>query len=131
EARAALAAVHGVPNDGRLPYAALSELRALIFMRLVQLAKQEADNQRPLTSLEHQAVDSFKQLVINRRVANAQKALDQYDTWKNDPCHYVVPPGFGFDAYEPGPQCGVGGVMLAGPPRPPTANQFSAYGAAL
>src|SRR5206468_9414705 len=61
----------------------------------------------------------------------AQRAIAEYYRWQSGPCHYTVPTGFGFEQYAPGPQCGVGGVMLGGPPRPPTKEQFTAYGAAL
>jgi len=130
EARATLAALHGVPNDERLPYAALSELRATIFMRLISLAQKRARGEA-LSGVEQDALNLYGQLIVQQRVAAAQKAVDEYTRWHNDPCHYTVPPNFGFDQYDPGPQCAVGGVMLAGPPRPPTANQFTAYGAAL
>jgi hypothetical protein len=131
EARAALAALHGVPNDNRLPYAALDDLRAYMFMRLLSLAKQQATTTTPLTGVERDTLDALKVLVKDRRVREAQKAIDEYHRWESDPCHYTVPPGSGFEQYDPGPQCKVGGVMLAGPPRPPTKEQFAAYGAAL
>jgi hypothetical protein len=134
EARAALAALHGVPNDKRLPLVAVDELRAMILLRLLGLAAKEAKAEEPLTSLEREALDMFKQVVTERRVAPAQAALDEYYKWSNNPCAYVVPANFGFDPYDPGPACNVvgGGLgSLAGPPRPPTAQQFTAYGAAV
>ena len=131
EARAALAALHGVPNDNRLPYAALDDLRAYMFMRLLSLAKQQATTTTTLTGVERDTLDTLKVLVKDCRVREAQKAIDEYHRWESDPCHYTVPGGFGFEQYDPGPQCGIGGVMLAGPPRPPTKEQFTAYGAAL
>lgn len=130
EARASLAGLHGVANDNRLPHTALNELRVLMFMRLLSIAQKRSQGM-PITGVEQDALDMLRQLVAQSRTTAAQKAIDQYHGWQADPCHYTVPAGFGFDQYEPGPQCGVGGVMVAGPPRPPTKEQFTAYGGAL
>jgi hypothetical protein len=129
EARAAMAALHGVANDRRLPHAALDDLRAFMFMRLVSIAKKKADG-LTLTPVEQDALDTFSELLVVRRSRAAQLALDEYARWDTDKCHYTVPSGFGFEPYDPGPDCMVGGVVLV-PPRPPTEEQFTAYGAAL
>lgn len=131
EARAALATLHGVANDNRLPYAALDELRATMYLRLLSIARKKATGSEPLTAVEQSALLTFTNLLVERRVRAAQRALDEYARWQVSPCSYTVPSGFGFTAYVPGPQCSVGGVMLGGPPRPPTKEQFTAYGAAL
>ena len=130
EARAALAVLHGVANDNRLPHASLDDIRAMMFMRLLSIA-QKKHNGDTLTDVEQDALDTFTDVIVERRVGPAEKALSEYARWQADPCHYTVPPGFGFEQYAPGPQCSVGGVMLSGPPRPPTKEQFTAYGAAL
>ena len=130
EARAALAVLHGVANDNRLPHAALDDIRAMMFLRLLSIA-QKKHNGDTLTVVEQDALDTFADVIVERRVGPAEKALFEYSRWQADPCHYTVPAGFGFEQYAPGPQCGVGGVMLSGPPRPPTKEQFTAYGAAL
>jgi hypothetical protein len=43
EARATLSALHGVPNDFRLPHAAASEVRTQMLFRLIQIAKKKND----------------------------------------------------------------------------------------
>ena len=133
DARAALAGLHGVANDNRLPHVSLDDVRAMMFTRLLSIAqkKDKADPDEPLTDVEQDALDTFADVIVQRRVGPAEKALFEYARWQADPCHYTVPAGFGFEQYVPGPQCGVGGVMLGGPPRPPTKEQFTAYGAAL
>jgi hypothetical protein len=138
DARAALAALHGVPNDNRLPYAALDELRGFMFMRLLELSQRraliigtEGNTDLTMSSVEIEAVEMLHQLVKNRRVSAATKALAEYKRWQSDPCHYTVPAGFGFDEYDPGPGCGLQQQILFGPPSPPTAEQFTSYGSAL
>jgi hypothetical protein len=135
EARAYLSALHGVPNDFRLPHAAASDVRTTMLLRLIAIAKQRADGSS-LTNTEADALDAFVDLIVARRVFIAQKAVDEYRRWESDPCHYTVPvmpdgQSFGFEQYDPGPGCGLPGASLAGPPRPPTADQFKAYGAAV
>ena len=140
EARAMLADLHDVPNDARLPRSAVDEIRALILLRLISLAKKEQDNnpQNPLTVIEREALGTFKRLVALRRPQTAQKAMDEYNRWKSNPCGYTVPRptnpslfDFSFEEYEPGPGCNLETAFSAGGPRPPTADQFTAYGAAL
>jgi hypothetical protein len=135
EARATVAAIHGVPNDFRLPHAAASEVRTQMLFRLIQIAKKKMDS-GTLTGSEQDALDAFTALIAARRVHISQKALDEYDRWASDPCHYAVPvkqdgQSFGFEQYDPGSICGstIGGLFVT--PRPPTADQFKAYGAAV
>src|SRR5262249_32015808 len=45
DARAGLSAIHGVPNDFRLPHFADDEMRAQIFMRLLTLAHRKSNNE--------------------------------------------------------------------------------------
>ena len=130
DARAAISTLHGVPNDNRLAYAALEEIRGFMFLRLLQLAQRRARGDQ-LSSVEQDALETLHGLVKGRRVRAAQKALDEYHRWHDDPCHYIVPAGFSFEAYNPGAGCGIGITILTGPPSPPTAQQFTQYGAAL
>ena len=79
EARAALAALHGVANDNRLPHAALDDLRALMFSRLLSIALKKS-NGGTLTSVEQDALDTFSDLIVERRVRAAEKALTRVRT---------------------------------------------------
>ena len=130
EARMMLAALHGVPNDYRLPHAALNEIRAVIVMRLIAIAKAKAEG-RPLTDIEATALDTLARLVVQHRVRGAELALAEYARWQAHPCGYTVPTGFGFVEYDAGPGCNLPRADLSGPPRPPTREQFTAYGFAL
>jgi hypothetical protein len=60
-----------------------------------------------------------------KRLEEANAAMAEYRRWEANPCAYQPPPGFGFEPYHV--ICGVPG---ANPP-PPSAEQFTAYGAAL
>src|SRR5262249_8223584 len=124
EARAFLSAVHGVPNDDRLPAAARDEIRALIYARLLGVAKKAPGDR---TSVEAVALKALQSAIVTRKAAAAQKAIDQYQLWANSPCEYQPPAGFGFDPYNPGPACAVGGStgIRGGYPRPPTLQQFT------
>ena len=107
EARAILSALHGVPNDFRLPNAAASDVRTQMLMRLIAIAKKKAQG-GSLTSAERDALDALTDLIVARRVRIAQKGLDEYARWQSDPCHYTVPvmqsgQGFGFEQYDPAP----------------------------
>jgi hypothetical protein len=132
EARAYLSALHGVPNDDRLPHAAVDELRAHMLARLLELAGKQAHGDA-LTDVEKTALDAFRDAIVAQRVNAAQRALDEYYRWSYNPCGYKVPPGFGFEEYDPEPLCSANGTVFSAnaPPRPPTAQQFTAYGAAL
>ena len=130
EARAFLAALHGVANDDRLPHAAPDEMRALVYSRLLGLADKEKKG-TTLTDTERTALDAFRQAVIDRRVLAARNAVQEYYRWQAGPCTYQPPAGFGFAPYDAGPLCAVGGPTFTTPPRPPTTQEFTAYGAAL
>lgn len=141
DARAALAGIHGVPNDIRLPYAATDEIRGFMFMRLMELARRSAlikqfiaegqqNIELTMSAAEIEAVEMLHQLVKNRRVRVVKNAQNEYKRWQDDPCHYTVSAGFDFEEYEPGPACGLEGQILFGPPSPPTADQFLQYGSA-
>ena len=131
EARATLAMLHGVANDRRLPHFAYDELRATMFLRLLALIRQKSQGTVPLTEAEQDALDMLGELVAERRAAAGVKAIEEYDRWASNPCGYQPPAGFSFVAYDPGPKCKLGGVNLSGPPSPPSAKAFTAYGKAL
>jgi hypothetical protein len=150
EARQALAALHGVANDKRLPHFAAEDIRAHLLRRLVGLAKRES-NGETLTQVEQAALTKFRDLVFAEKTAAARFAVEEYNKWAGSPCTYQVPqyadpvppdpsqlPGapaptmvpLGFAAYSPGLICQEGRYgSLAGGPRPPTLEQFVAYGA--
>ena len=67
DARAAISTLHGVPNDNRLAYAALEEIRGFMFLRLLQLAQRRARGDQ-LSSVEQDALETLHGLVKGRRV---------------------------------------------------------------
>jgi hypothetical protein len=135
EARAMLSALHGVPNDFRLPNAAASDVRTQMLMRLITIAKKSAEG-GTLTSMEREALHAMTYLIVSRRMRIAEAAISEYRRWERELCSYTVPVArngqpFGFEQYDPGPGCGLTLPQQTGPPRPPTAAQFKAYGAAV
>ena len=103
----------------------------MMYLRLLSIARKKATGSEPLSAVEQDALDTFSDLLVATPGAGRAKGARRVRPVAGDPCTYTVPAGFGFTAYAPGPQCSVGGVMLSGPPRPPTKEQFTAYGAAL
>ena len=85
EARAYLSALHGVPNDDRLPHAAIDELRAHMLARLLALADKQAQGEDLCggeetcdPQVQQTALGAFRDAIVARRVDAAQKALDEY-----------------------------------------------------
>jgi HYR domain-containing protein len=150
EARQTLAALHGVANDKRLPHFAAEDIRAHLLRRLVGFAQRES-NGDTLTQVEQTALAKFRDLVFAEKTAAARFAVEEYNKWAGSPCTYQVPqypdplppdpwqlPGtpapamtpLGFAPYTPGAVCQEGRYgSLVGGPRPPTLEQFVAYGA--
>lgn len=128
EARVAVATVLGVPNDRRLVHLARNEIRAYMYLRLMQVVKKEATGS-PLTAQEQAWYDVFRADVRSVRVRRAQAAVDEYERWENDTCSYQPPAGFGFTPLAVDPSCT--GAPGGGLVKPPTADQFRAYAAAI
>ncbi|MFN8021896.1 MAG: Ig-like domain-containing protein [Acidimicrobiales bacterium] len=132
EARAAVAALHGVPNDRRIVENARDEVIAYMFDQLVSILAREKNGQ-PVTAVERGWADHLQREVKSARIAEAERALSEYARWQSDPCNFQPPSGFGFAAYVPGAfsKCAENGTGSTILPAPPTAEQFAAYGAAL
>jgi hypothetical protein len=150
EARQALSALHGVANDKRLPHFAAEDIRAHLLRRLLGFAQRESTGET-LTPVEQAALTKFRDLVFTEKTAAARFAVEEYNKWEGSPCSYQVPqypdplppdplqpPGtpaqpltpLGFAPYSPGAACLEGRYgSLAGGPRPPSLEQFVAYGA--
>lgn len=146
EARQMLAALHGVANDKRLPHFAVEEIRAHILLRLLGLADRESKGET-LSAVEHAALATFRDAVHNEKTAAARLAVEEYNKWASSPCDYHVPQyadplsadewpstvpqpaptPLGFAPYDTGIACQAFG--FASNPRPPTLQQFIAYGA--
>ena len=73
EARAYLSTVlHGVPNDDRLPHAAVDELRVLILGRLLAIAAKRAEG-TTLSDVEETALKAFSDAIVARRLPTRRK----------------------------------------------------------
>jgi hypothetical protein len=125
QAKAAVAAMHEVPNDRRIGDFARDEVRAAMFQLLVAAIRKQAAGDA-LTFDEVDWIAAMGNLVRERRIAGAQAALDEYGRWERNPCSYQPPAGFGFARYN----------IICTPQqttfdRPPTEGQFTAYGTAL
>ncbi|MEZ5118097.1 MAG: hypothetical protein R2737_17695 [Candidatus Nanopelagicales bacterium] len=125
EARKAVAALHGVPNDFRINWWARDEIRSQMFNRLLAIAGKTGANRTPA---EQAALVRFQTLVKDLRVKVAQQAKAEYDRWNANPCTYQPPAGF--DRYDPGAFCiGTSPANLVGTAPTPSADQFTAYAA--
>ncbi len=63
--------------------------------------------------------------VKNRRIAAADFALSEYNKWKANPCFYQQPAGF-----APAQMCSPALTLYYGGPKPPSFEEFQAYGLA-
>lgn len=102
-------------SDGR------SVLRSMVFTPLLDLIK----NPSP-TASEQQALAAIAARLQQKRINAATYALAQYQMWKSDPCNYVAPRPF---EYEAGPVCHNQLAALFGGPIPPALEEFQQMGA--
>lgn len=125
EARATVAQMHGVPNDVRIRRWAKEEVRATMFARLQQIAKDGA----AATDEEKAALARLAELVKALKLDTANKAKELYIKWKQSPCTFVPPAGFTFDANDSLCATPVGSWFSN--PTPPSAVEFQAYAASM
>jgi len=93
-------------------------IRATLFDRLLGVI------QNPTLIDESVTLPALRQAVQDRRIAAADFALDQYNTWSGNLCLYRPPAGFTYNRI-----CGQI-VDLFGGPKPPSFEEFQAYGLA-
>lgn len=98
-----------------------NEIRAMLFTRLLELIKKQS----PTTS-EQQALAALAARLKQKRVDAANFALEEYQRWKNDPCHYRPPWPL---TYDPGIACysPLGGLFTG--PISPSFEEFVQFGA--
>ncbi len=126
EAKAAVSALYGVPNDRRIVEAAREDVVSYMYNRLLWLLIAKDDGVA-IEPYEQAWLDHLAGELQRKRVRDAQSALAEYDRWESDPCNFDPPAGYGFDPYSP--ICvGLGGQVQ---PAPPFAEQFTEYGAAI
>lgn len=129
EARSVVAAIHDVPNDVRLVRWARNEIRSYMFGRLLEAIGREHRGE-PLTADEQSWLDTLRNRLSARRIARAEKALDELDRFDADPCGYQPPDGFGFARIPRHVSCD-NPLYVGLPQAPPTVEQFQAYATAL
>jgi hypothetical protein len=112
------------PTDrGRVMSYARNEVRAALFARLYKLLNRGFG-----TPAEVTAVTNFTNVIRQRRVLGAQKALEEYNEWNANPCVYAPPPPY---TYDPGGACRHGlGAFFSGP-IVPTFEEFQQFGSAV
>ena len=130
EARHAVATLRGIPDDARNVYWSRGEIRAYLFLRLLQIANLT----RPLTADEQAAADGIAADIIDEQTAIAREAQFLFAQWSHNPCAFILPPGAGGDpnAYvnDPGTfaycQPKAGFAILQNAPEP-SAAEFTAW----
>jgi hypothetical protein len=88
EARQHIAALRGVPDDKLNVYWSRGEIRAYMYLRILQIA-----NSTSATSAEGAAVDYYTRVMNQERQDVANNALALYNTWLSSPCSFQVPVG--------------------------------------
>jgi hypothetical protein len=115
--------LHKLPTTerSRLLSNGRNEIRASLFTRLLELIKKTAP-----TANEQQALANFAARLKQKRVDAALLALEEYQKWKNAPCHYQPPAPL---QYDPGTSCySPLGSLFTGPISP-TFEEFQQFGA--
>jgi hypothetical protein len=100
------------------------EIRALLYDELLGVINKKPGER---TDAEKAAINALAARIKQKRVDSAQYAIDEYNSWKNNPCNYTPPPGF---AYEGRQLCSAARLnpAVAGPIDPPKFDEFQAYG---
>lgn len=84
----------------------------------------------PATRTDHEQffVTKLTDLVKQRRILAATKALEEYNRWANNPCGFIAPPGFSYtlDCSCFNHLCGINSGPL-----PPSLEEFQNYGASI
>ena len=89
EARQHIAALRGVPDDKLNVYWSRGEIRAYMYLRLLQMA----NSQSALSPDDQAAVDYYTNAIKQDRIKVANTALSLYATWLASPCTFQVPVG--------------------------------------
>ncbi len=129
EARASVALLYDVPNDRQLLHWGRDEIRGFMYARLLSIIKKQG-NGEALTADEQLWLTTLQSQMKARRVAKAQKAVDEYNRWSADRCTYQPPAGYGFTSIPTHAWCN-DPFYVGLPPAPPSAEQFQAYAGVL
>lgn len=129
EARASVALLYDVPNDRQLLHWGRDEIRGFMYAHLLSIIKKQG-NGEALTADEQSWLTTLQSQMKARRVAKAQKAVDEYNRWSADRCSYQPPAGYGFTSIPPHAWCN-DPFYVGLPPAPPSAEQFQAYAGVL
>ncbi|HEX2736038.1 MAG TPA: MBG domain-containing protein [Polyangiaceae bacterium] len=88
EAIAEIAELRGIANDQVNLYWSRGEIRANMYLRLLQIAKATS----PSTE-EQDVAEYYAEAIGEERIAVAHRALELYAAWQGDPCSFDVPVG--------------------------------------
>jgi hypothetical protein len=122
-----LLAAHQLPAEDKSRLLAWERnlIRAQLFNKLLGYILK-APGER--TEAEGFFVAKLTDLIKQRRILAATKALDEYNLWAINPCAYTAPTGF---YYEIPCSCVNHLCGLTGGPLPPSFEEFQNYGAAF
>lgn len=98
-----------------------NEVRAMLYLRVLELIKKQSP-----TATEQQALAALAARIRQKRVDAANAALEEYQRWKNDPCHYYPPSPL---TYDPGLACHSPLAALFNGPVSPSFEEFVQFGA--
>lgn len=87
EARKHIASLRGVPDDTLNAYWSRGEIRAYMYLRLLQMAYATS----PLSAQDQATSDYYTAAINSRRTEVATNALTLYNSWRSNPCQFLVP----------------------------------------
>lgn len=100
-AKEVVASQLGVDVDQALLHGARGQIKALTFIRLMDIINTPAADRIADEQLVYNEIQTF---IRERRLAVVDRAFAEYNRWVNDPCGYTIPVGDAPNAYLEKPE---------------------------
>src|SRR5215831_16861820 len=92
DAQQHIATLRKITPDELNSYWSRGEIRAYMFLRLLQLAANHSSG-KPLSANDQAVFNYYSNAINTDRLEVAKEAKSLYNTWSSDPCHFQVPVG--------------------------------------
>ncbi len=105
-------------------------VRAALYLRLMELAKEQVDGGVAFTTTETNALNWFKRQLAHQNLRIATYAQAEYNAWNANKCTWQPPSGSGVTYSTLGSDCSYDSLtaLWTGDPTPPSFKQFVTIG---